>query len=82
MIVTFVGWIVLAGVALPQTGYQIKSVDSIRRHLYTVSIEATVLCVSLFGNVLTWMAFGFGRKAYLTVRGGGGEPKSGHAMET
>ena len=63
-------------------GYQIVDLDSISRHLRFAVVEACVLCVSLFGNVLCWMAFGFGRQAYLSVSAGGGHPKSGHAMET
>ncbi len=36
-----------------------------------------MLCVSLFGNVLCWLAFGLGRHAYLSVERGGGKPESG-----
>lgn len=45
-------------------------------------MEACVLCITLFGCVLTWLAFGLGRMAYLSVEAGGGNPKSGQAMET
>ncbi|KAK8865944.1 hypothetical protein IAR55_001093 [Kwoniella newhampshirensis] len=80
MIVTFVFWILLT--ILTPIGYSIKNLDSITRHLRFAIIEACVLCVSLFGNVLCWLAFGLGRTAYLSVESGGGKPKSGHAMET
>jgi hypothetical protein len=73
-------WILLA--VLSPMGYKIKDLDSITRHLRFAVIEACVLCVTLFGNVLSWMAFGLGRQAYLTVKSGGGEPTSGRAMET
>jgi hypothetical protein len=63
-------------------GYKIKDLDSITRHLRFAVVEACVLCITLFGNVLCWVAFGFGREAYLTVKYGGGQPKSGRAMET
>ncbi|WWD17867.1 hypothetical protein CI109_102311 [Kwoniella shandongensis] len=80
MIVTFVFWILLT--ILSPIGYTIKNLDSITRHLRFAIIEACVLCISLFGNVLCWLAFGVGRTAYLSVENGGGNPKSGHAMET
>ena len=63
-------------------GYQIRDLDSITRHLRFAVVEACVLCATLFGNVLSWLAFGLGRTAYLSVKSGGGEPVSGHAMET
>jgi hypothetical protein len=63
-------------------GYQIRDLDSITRHLRFAVVESCVLCVSLFGNVLCWMAFGLGRTAFLSVQDGGAQPKSGHAMET
>ena len=63
-------------------GYKIRDLDSISRHLRFAVVEACVLCVTLFGNVLCWLAFGLGRTAFLTVQDGGGKPKSGHAMET
>ncbi|WVN85416.1 uncharacterized protein L203_100562 [Cryptococcus depauperatus CBS 7841] len=80
MIVVMVLWVVLT--ILTPIGYKIRDLDSISRHLKFAVIEACVLCVSLFGNVLCWMAFGLGRTAYLSVERGGGKPKSGHAMET
>ncbi|WVQ85558.1 hypothetical protein IAT38_007724 [Cryptococcus sp. DSM 104549] len=80
MIVTLVFWIGLT--VLAPIGYRIRDLDSITRHLRFAIVEACVLCVSLFGNVLCWLAFGLGRTAYLSVENGGGKPKSGHAMET
>ncbi|ODO07256.1 hypothetical protein L198_00835 [Cryptococcus wingfieldii CBS 7118] len=80
MIVVFVTWICLT-IATP-IGYRIRDLDSITRHLRFAVAEACVLCVSLFGNVLCWLAFGLGRAAYLSIERGGGKPKSGHAMET
>jgi hypothetical protein len=79
-IITLLAWGALAGTA--DIGYLIKDLDSIRRHLYFAVLEACVLCVTLFGNVLCWLAFGLGRNAYMTVKRGGGLPKSGQAMET
>ena len=79
-IVVLALWVLLS--ILSPSGYKIVDLDSITRHLYFAIIEAVVLCVTLFGNVLCWLAFGLGRQAYLTVQSGGGEPKSGHAMET
>jgi hypothetical protein len=79
-IITLVAWGALAGTA--NVGYMIKDLDSIRRHLYFAVLEACVLCVTLFGNVLCWLAFGLGRDAYMSVQRGGGLPKSGQAMET
>lgn len=78
-IVTLVFWVVLSIVS--SAGYKINDLDSISRHLRFAVIEACVLCVTLFGNVLCWMAFGLGREAYLSVKTGGGEPDSGRAME-
>lgn len=63
-------------------GYDIKDLDSITRHLRFAVVEACVLCVSIFGCVLCWLAFGLGRMAYLSVQNGGGRPQSGQAMET
>ncbi|WVQ70938.1 hypothetical protein IAR50_000463 [Cryptococcus sp. DSM 104548] len=80
MIVVLVGWIGLT-ITTPM-GYRIRDLDSITRHLRFAVVEACVLCVSLFGNVLCWLAFGLGRAAYLSIERGGGKPKSGHAMET
>lgn len=79
-IVTLVLWVLLA--ILSTSGYKIVDLDSITRHLRFAVVEACVLCVTLFGNVLSWLAFGLGRNAYLTVRSGGGQPESGRAMET
>ncbi|EIW72771.1 hypothetical protein TREMEDRAFT_26328 [Tremella mesenterica DSM 1558] len=79
-ILTLVAWVGLT-VTTP-LGYKIVDLDSISRHLRFAVVEACVLCISLFGNVLCWMAFGFGRTAFMTVHNGGGKPKSGHAMET
>lgn len=79
-IVTLVFWVLLA-ITVP-SGYKIVDLDSISRHLKFAVVEASVLCVTLFGNVLCWLAFGLGREAYLTVKSGGGEPESGRAMET
>lgn len=79
-IITLIFWVALT--ASTPMGYKILNLDSITRHLRFAVLESTVLCVSLFGNVLTWMAFGLGRDAYLSVQNGGGSPKSGHAMET
>ncbi|GFZ43538.1 hypothetical protein JCM24511_01258 [Saitozyma sp. JCM 24511] len=79
-IVVLVCWVVLS--ITSSMGYQIRDLDSITRHLRFAVVESCVLCVSLFGNVLCWMAFGLGRTAYLSVQDGGAQPKSGHAMET
>lgn len=73
-------WVLLT--VLVPFGYRIRDLDSITRHLRFAIVEACVLCVSLFGNVLCWLAFGLGRSAYLSVQNGGGDPKSGRAMET
>lgn len=80
MIVVMVLWVLLT--VLVPFGYRIRDLDSITRHLRFAIVEACVLCVSLFGNVLCWLAFGLGRSAYLSVQNGGGDPKSGQAMET
>ncbi|WVR05907.1 hypothetical protein IAU60_002933 [Kwoniella sp. DSM 27419] len=80
MIVTFLLWIGLT--LLTPVGYTIKDLDSIARHLRFAIVESCVLCMSIFGNVLCWLAFGTGRNAYLSVVNGGGDPKSGRAMET
>ncbi|KAL7420910.1 hypothetical protein Q5752_004864 [Cryptotrichosporon argae] len=80
MILVLVLWVALQ--ALSGLAYAIRDLDSIRRHLWFAAAEAAVLCVSLFGNVLCWLAFGLGRTAYLSVLRGGGRPASGHAMET
>jgi hypothetical protein len=80
MIVVLVFWVILA--ITSGMGYKIRDLDSITRHLRFAVVEACVLCVSLFGNVLCWLAFGLGRTAYMSVQNGGGSPKSGHAMET
>ncbi|ORX35982.1 hypothetical protein BD324DRAFT_570172, partial [Kockovaella imperatae] len=79
-IVTLVSWVLLLVVA--KVGYAIRDLDSITRHLRVAVMEACVLCITLFGNVLCWLAFGFGRNAFLSVQNGGGNPKSGQAMET
>lgn len=73
-------WVLLT--VLVPFGYRIRDLDSITRHLRFAIVEACVLCVSLFGNVLCWLAFGLGRSAYLSVQNGGGDPTSGRAMET
>lgn len=78
-IVTLIAWVLLSGTV--KLGYLIRDLDSIRRHMYFAVLEASVLCVTLFGNVLSWMAFGLGRGAYMSVKRGGGMPKSGQAME-
>jgi hypothetical protein len=78
--VTLVTWVGLT--ILTPSGYSIKDLDSITRHLRFAVLEACVLCITLFGCVLTWLAFGLGRMAYLSVEAGGGKPKSGQAMET
>ncbi|WVF70481.1 hypothetical protein IAT40_005271 [Kwoniella sp. CBS 6097] len=80
MIVTFILWVGLT--ILSPIGYIINDLDSISRHLKFAIIESCVLCMSIFGNVLCWLAFGLGRTAYLTVEKAGGDPKSGRAMET
>lgn len=80
MILTLITWVLLS--ITSGMGYRIRDLDSITRHLRFAVVEACVLCVSLFGNVLCWLAFGLGRNAYLSVERGGGKPKSGHAMET
>ncbi|WVQ97437.1 hypothetical protein IAU59_004550 [Kwoniella sp. CBS 9459] len=80
MIVTFILWIGLT--ILSPIGYIINDLDSISRHLKFAIIESCVLCMSIFGNVLCWLAFGMGRTAYLSVERAGGSPKSGRAMET
>ena len=72
-------WVILLGIA--NIGYRIKDLDSITRHLRVSVMEACVLCITLFGNVLCWLAFGLGRNAFLSVQNGGGKPKSGRAME-
>ncbi|ORY23198.1 hypothetical protein BCR39DRAFT_549724 [Naematelia encephala] len=79
-IVVLVFWVLLT--VLTPIGYAIKDLDSITRHLRFAIIEACVLCVTLFGNVLSWLAFGLGREAYLSVKNGGGTVHSGRAMET
>jgi len=80
LIVTLVTWVGLT--ILTPSGYAIKDLDSITRHLRFAALEACVLCITLFGCVLCWLAFGLGRMAYLSVQNGGGNPKSGQAMET
>jgi len=80
LIVTLVIWVGLT--ILTPSGYKIKDLDSITRHLRFAVLEACVLCITLFGCVLCWLAFGLGRMAYLSVEAGGGNPKSGQAMET
>lgn len=80
MIVVMVLWVLLT--VLVPFGYRIRDLDSITRHLRFAIVEACVLCVSLFGNVLCWLAFGLGRSAYFSVQNGGGDPTSGRAMET
>ncbi|OCF41769.1 hypothetical protein I317_04375 [Kwoniella heveanensis CBS 569] len=80
MIVTFILWIGLT--ILSPIGYIINDLDSISRHLKFAIVESCVLCMSIFGNVLCWLAFGLGRTAYLSVERAGGNPKSGRAMET
>lgn len=80
MIVVMALWVLLT--VLVPFGYRIRDLDSITRHLRFAIVEACVLCVSLFGNVLCWLAFGLGRSAYLSVQNGGGNPTSGRAMET
>jgi hypothetical protein len=80
LIVTLVTWVGLT--ILTPSGYKIKDLDSITRHLRFAVLEACVLCITLFGCVLCWLAFGLGRMAYLSVEAGGGNPKSGQAMET
>ena len=80
LIVTLITWVGLT-ILIP-SGYKIKDLDSITRHLRFAVLEACVLCITLFGCVLCWLAFGLGRMAYLSVEAGGGNPKSGHAMET
>lgn len=80
LIVTLVTWVGLT--ILTPSGYKIKDLDSITRHLRFAVLEACVLCITLFGCVLCWLAFGLGRMAYLSVEAGGGRPKSGQAMET
>jgi hypothetical protein len=80
LIVTLVTWVGLT--ILTPSGYAIKDLDSITRHLRFAALEACVLCITLFGSVLCWLAFGLGRMAYLSVKSGGGRPKSGQAMET
>lgn len=80
MIVTLGFWVLLA--VTVNTGYTIKNLDSISRHLYFAVVEACVLCVSTFGNVLCWLAFGLGREAFLTIRRTDGvDATSGQAME-
>ncbi|WRT64169.1 uncharacterized protein IL334_001098 [Kwoniella shivajii] len=80
MIVTFLLWILLT--ALSPMGYKIKDLDSITRHLRFSVVESFVICMSLFGNILCWLAFGLGRTDYLSAEDGGGDPESGNAMET
>ncbi|WWC99714.1 hypothetical protein V866_006619 [Kwoniella sp. B9012] len=81
MIVTFLIWIGLT-VLIPIEGYKIKNLDSIIRHLRFSILEAFVLCMSLFGNILAWLAFGLSRNAFESIKRKGGKPKSGNAMET
>lgn len=79
MIVTLAAWVLLA-ITAPR-GYTIKNLDSISRHLYFGIVEASVICISLFGNVLCWLAFGLGREAYITIKAKSEDVKTGQAME-
>ncbi|WVW82342.1 hypothetical protein I302_104349 [Kwoniella bestiolae CBS 10118] len=81
MIVTFLIWIGLT-VLIPIEGYKIQNLDSIIRHMRFAILESFVLCMSLFGNILSWLAYGLSRNAFESIKRGGGKPKSGNAMET
>lgn len=77
---TLITWVLLT--ILAPMGYKIVDLDSISRHLGFAIVESCVLCISLFGNVLIWLAFGMGRMAFMSVEAAGAKPKSGRAMET
>ncbi|XAO23241.1 hypothetical protein I312_102019 [Cryptococcus bacillisporus CA1280] len=74
IIVVMVLWVLLT--VLVPFSYRIRDLDSTTRHLRFAIVEACVLCVNLFGNVLCWLAFGLGRSAYLSVQNGGSDPTS------
>lgn len=74
MIVVMVLWVLLT--VLVPFSYRIRDLDSTTRHLRFAIVEACVLWVNLFGNVLCWLAFGLGRSAYLSVQNGGSDPTS------
>jgi len=80
LILTLITWVLLT--ILAPLGYRIDDLDSISRHLGFAIVESCVLCISLFGNVLTWLALGLANMAFESVKAGGARPKSGRAMET
>nr|XP_018267258.1 uncharacterized protein I303_01243 [Kwoniella dejecticola CBS 10117]OBR89416.1 hypothetical protein I303_01243 [Kwoniella dejecticola CBS 10117] len=81
MILTFFLWIGLTALFFT-FGYQIKNLDSIKRHLRFAIVESFIICFSIFGNVLSWLSLGFMQSAFKSIKRAGGRPTSGNVMTT